>query len=109
MGAGASTAVDAAKGASDAELAAAVAALSAEDRARLLKAAQPSFEAVYGGACAPGVKKLEEWIQVGCGDKPYYCEEKKATFGVDKDGNAIAVDTLPDFKNHNNFMAEFFR
>ena len=23
---------------------------------------------------------LEEWIQLGCGDKPYICEEKNATF-----------------------------
>ena len=30
---------------------------------------------------SPGVQKLEQWIQVGCGDKPYYCEEKGATFG----------------------------
>ena len=32
---------------------------------------------------APGVKKLEGWIQLGCGDKPYYCEEKNATFPSD--------------------------
>ena len=25
------------------------------------------------------VTKLEEWIQLGCGDKPYMCKEKGAT------------------------------
>ena len=27
------------------------------------------------------IKKMPDWIRCGCGDKPYYCEEKKATFG----------------------------
>ena len=31
------------------------------------------------------IKKMPDWIRVGCGDAPYYCEEKKATFGG-KDG-----------------------
>merc|ERR1719159_2117161 len=51
-----------------------------------------------------GVKKLDNWIQVGCGDKPYYCEEKKATFPSDK-----CPDALPDLKEHNNCMTDFFK
>jgi len=34
---------------------------------------------------AESVKGLPEWIKVGCGDAPYYCPEKNATFGG-KDG-----------------------
>ena len=51
------------------------------------------------------VKKMPEWIQKGCGDKPYNCEEKKATFAPD--GTTPAE--MPDFKDHNNFMANFLR
>jgi len=53
---------------------------------------------------APGVKKLDEWIQQGCGDTPYYCTEKNATFGCD--GKCPAK--MPDLSKHANFMAEFF-
>jgi creatine kinase len=53
---------------------------------------------------APGVKKLEGWIQRGCGDSPYYCTEKNATFGVD----GHCPDKMPDLSKHSNFMAEFF-
>jgi len=48
------------------------------------------------------VKKLEGWIQLGCGDKPYNCPEKKATFGLD----GKCPDEMPDFSEHSNFMAE---
>merc|ERR1711959_192550 len=51
---------------------------------------------------APSVKKLEEWIQVGCGDKPYNCAEKNATWAVD--GTTPAE--MPDLSKHSNFMAE---
>merc|ERR1719398_630820 len=51
-----------------------------------------------------GVKKLEEWIQVGCGDKPYYCEEKKATFP-----GKTTPAALPDITEHNNCMTDFFK
>eukprot|EP01064_Diplonema_japonicum_P020567 TRINITY_DN30178_c0_g1_i1.p1 TRINITY_DN30178_c0_g1~~TRINITY_DN30178_c0_g1_i1.p1 ORF type:complete len:465 (+),score=151.88 TRINITY_DN30178_c0_g1_i1:52-1446(+) len=54
---------------------------------------------------AKGVKKLEGWIQVGCGDKPYNCAEKNATFAPD----GVTPDEMPDFSNHNNFMADFLR
>merc|ERR1719313_2812344 len=50
------------------------------------------------------VRKLENWIQVGCGDKPYYCEEKKATFPSD-----TVPDALPDLSGHNNCMTDFFK
>jgi len=49
-----------------------------------------------------GVKKLEAWIQAGCGDKPYNCPEKKATFGLDGECPA----EMPDLSGHSNFMAE---
>merc|ERR1719247_315939 len=52
---------------------------------------------------SPGIQKLEKWIQVGCGDKPYYCEEKNATFPSDK-----TPDKLPDISKHNNCMTDFF-
>merc|ERR1719353_847597 len=51
-----------------------------------------------------GVQKLPKWIQLGCGDKPYYCTEKDATFGCDHD----CPDKMPDLSKHSNFMAEFF-
>merc|ERR1719238_996561 len=53
-------------------------------------------------AVAPGVKKLEGWIQVGCGDAPYNCPEKNATFGVD----GTCPDKMPDLSKHSSFMAE---
>jgi len=68
-----------------------------------------SFEDAYGGKVAPGVAKLDEWIQVGCGDKPYYCVEKGATFGVNDQGEEIPLTEMPDLSKHNNFMAEFLR
>ena len=48
------------------------------------------------------VQALPAWIQLGCGDAPYNCPEKNATFGVD--GQAPAQ--MPDLSNHSNFMAE---
>merc|ERR1712070_656826 len=48
------------------------------------------------------VKKLPEWIQLGCGDKPYNCAEKNATFAPD--GNTPA--DMPDLSKHSNFLAE---
>ena len=50
------------------------------------------------------IKKLPEWIQVGCGDKPYYCVEKSATFPSDTTPAA-----LPDISSHNNCMTDFFK
>jgi len=50
------------------------------------------------------VKKLPEWIQLGCGDKEYLCEEKGATFLA-----ASLPDKLPDLSEHNNIFAEAMR
>merc|ERR1719197_1517697 len=65
------------------------------------------FAAAFGldyppNAIAPGVKKLEGWIQAGCGDAPYNCPEKGATFGID----GKCPDKMPDLSKHSNFMAE---
>ena len=47
---------------------------------------------------------MPAWIQAGCGDAPYYCEEKNATFGG-KDGTT--PDEMPDLSAHSSFMADF--
>lgn len=36
-----------------------------------------------------------KWIQAGCGDKEYYCEEKGATFLAEN-----LPDKLPDLSEH---------
>jgi len=48
------------------------------------------------------VRKLPEWIQVGCGDQPYNCAEKGATFAPD----GVSPAEMPDLSKHSNFMAE---
>ena len=53
---------------------------------------------------ASNIAKLDKWIQLGCGDKPYMCPEKNATFPSDK-----TPDALPDIKSHNNCMTDFFK
>merc|ERR1711990_986901 len=53
---------------------------------------------------SPNIAGLPNWIQVGCGDKPYNCAEKGATFAVD----GVTPQQMPDLSNHSNFMAEFF-
>merc|ERR1712023_626095 len=50
------------------------------------------------------IRGLPEWIQVGCGDAPYNCPEKGATFAVD----GVTPDKMPNLTQHSNFMAEFF-
>merc|ERR1719465_63254 len=50
------------------------------------------------------VKKLPQWIQAGCGNKEYYCEEKGATFLA---GNM--PEELPDISNHSSFLADALR
>ena len=50
------------------------------------------------------IKKLPEWIQLGCGDKPYHCPEKNAVFPSDATPAA-----LPDISAHNNCMTDFFK
>lgn len=51
---------------------------------------------------APMIQKLPQWIQQGCGDKPYYCSEKEATFGFD----GKCPPKMPDLSKHSNFLAE---
>jgi len=53
---------------------------------------------------SPSVKKLPKWIQVGCGNDEYYCEEKGATFLGGK-----MPDKLPDLSNHSSFLADALR
>jgi hypothetical protein len=50
------------------------------------------------------MKKMPDWIRCGCGDAPYYCEEKNATFGG-KEG--ITPAKMPDLSKHANFMSDF--
>jgi len=52
------------------------------------------------------VKKLPEWIQKGCGNDEYFCEEKGATFlgAADK-----MPDELPDLSNHSSFFADVMK
>jgi len=50
------------------------------------------------------VRKLPEWIQAGCGDKPYFCEEKGATF-VD----SPTPDAMPDLSKHSNCLADVLK
>ena len=49
------------------------------------------------------IKKLPEWIQLGCGGKAYNCPEKGATFAPD---GVTPVD-MPDLTKHSSFMADF--
>ena len=50
------------------------------------------------------MQKLEGWIQAGCGDTPYHCPEKGATFPVD-----VVPAALPDLSKHSSCMADFFK
>merc|ERR1712224_303662 len=43
------------------------------------------------------------WIQLGCGDTPYNCAEKSATWAPD----GKTPDQMPDLSKHCNFMSEF--
>ena len=51
--------------------------------------------AASGPYTTDAMKKMPAWIQVGCGDIPYYCEEKNATF-MGKEGKTPAE--CPDLK-----------
>ena len=52
-------------------------------------------------ALSASVKALPEWIQKGCGDSEYICEEKNATFSAE---NPPAE--CPDLSKHNSFFSE---
>ena len=49
------------------------------------------------------VRKLPEWIQAGCGDKEYYCEEKGATFLSEK------LPEKLDLTKHNSYFADVMK
>jgi len=51
-----------------------------------------------------GIKALPEWIQLGCGDTPYMCPEKGATFPSDE-----CPAELPDLKDHSNIAADLLK
>ena len=51
-----------------------------------------------------GVKKLPQWIQLGCGNSEYVCKEKGATFTAENQ-----PDQLPDLSKHNSFFADTMR
>merc|ERR1712134_71839 len=50
------------------------------------------------------VKKLPEWIQKGCGNEEYYCEEKNATFLGER-----MPEKLPDLSKHTNFLTDVLK
>ena len=52
-------------------------------------------------ALAASIKKLPEWIQKGCGDAEYICEEKGATFSAES-----PPAECPDLSKHNSFFSE---
>merc|ERR1712166_1082197 len=62
----------------------------------------PMAESYPPTGLSPNVLKLPEWIQLGCGDTPYNCAEKNATFAPDGQNPA----DMPDLSKHSNFMKE---
>jgi len=54
---------------------------------------------------SPIIQKHAKWIQLGCGDKPYNCAEKNATFAPD----GVTPDKCPDFSKYTNHMGEQLR
>merc|ERR1719272_1368860 len=62
----------------------------------------PAAESYPPTGLSGNVLKLPEWIQLGCGDTPYNCAEKNATFAPDGQNPA----DMPDLTNHSNFMKE---
>jgi len=62
---------------------------------------------------SPQVLRLPLWIQRGCGDAPYYSEDKNAVFPhppLWQDGawRLTCPLELPDLTKHNNCLADFF-
>jgi creatine kinase len=51
-----------------------------------------------------GVKKLPQWIQLGCGDVEYICAEKGATFS-----STNLPDELPDLSEHQSFCTDVIK
>ena len=54
-------------------------------------------------ALSDSVRKLPEWIQAGCGDNEYYCEEKGATFC------SVAPPAELDLSKHNSFFSDVIK
>jgi creatine kinase len=52
------------------------------------------------------MKKMPDWIRVGCGDASYYCEEKRATYGGPE---GVTPAECPDLSEHNNFMTDVLK
>jgi creatine kinase len=50
------------------------------------------------------VRKLPQWIQLGCGNAYYHCPERNAVFPADD-----CPDEMPDLSKHNNFCANYLR
>merc|ERR1719265_2114455 len=66
-------------------------------------AAAPAADGAYPPTgIAPAIAKLPEWIQVGCGDAPYNCAEKNATFAID----GVTPADMPDLSKHSSFLSE---
>jgi creatine kinase len=127
MGAAASKGLStAATAATDEELKAATTELSAETKARLLKALggggevvnihgeedAKKFKQAYGVAedakgfcCTASVNANihEDWIKAGCGYLEYYCTEKESTF------DPTCSSDLPDLSSHNSYLVDFLR
>lgn len=60
-----------------------------------------STESYPPSGLSASVQKLPEWIQKGCGDSEYICEEKGATFSADS-----PPADCPDLSKHNSFFSE---
>merc|ERR1711966_567986 len=54
------------------------------------------------GGLSASVRALPEWIQLGCGNVPYNCAEKNATFAPD----GLCPAEMPDLSKHSSFKAE---
>jgi creatine kinase len=66
----------------------------------------PSAPADYPpAALSESIKRLPEWIQLGCGDAWYNCPEKNSTFAVD----GKTPEQMPDLSSHASYMAEVLR
>jgi len=110
MGSGASsgpTLEESLGSASQADVAQALSGLDPATFAKIQAAVNAGAAATGGDSYPPtglaaGVKKLPEWIQLGCGDAPYMCPEKGATFPADK-----CPDEMPDLSKHSSVMADF--
>ena len=72
-----------------------------EDISSELPALPAETESYPPTGLSASVKKLPAWIQAGCGNDEYYCEEKGATFLGGK-----MPETCPDLTNHSSFFAE---